>query len=294
MERKQKKISPSEKIAREVKRKLREGRGKGEGRGYKPWIMITETSSHGVSHEIEGWKTGRTHHFLSDLERNVFYVLQWIRNIRDIREQFPLLPLSETIAIAKQLGVRHPGELSIGVPTVMTTDFVVTEATADGRQKLGAIDCKYEIDLANERALEKLDIARCWWQRRNIDWRLVTEREILADLVSNLQFIDGAYHYDDELREAYRESTPHAPPNDVKQLIADLAEQIKAAPKVSLSFTCRKADDRFGFAGSEFFGAGTCLKLVRFALLRRIWRIPMGQRIDPMKPAPNLCFGDEH
>ncbi len=65
---------------------------------------------------------------------------------------------------------------------------------------------------------------------------------------------------------------------------------MKAAPDASLSSICRGCDDRFGFAPAKDFGAGTCLKLARFAFVRRIWRVPMGRRINPMESAQNVRF----
>jgi hypothetical protein len=280
--------SPARGIAREIERKLKEGRGKGSGRNYKPWICVTEISSRGRSHEIEGWKVGRTHHLLSDLERDAFYIFQWTQNITDIREQFPL-PLKQTIAIARQLGVRHPGEQNYGTPIVITLDFLLSKIAANGKKLLEANDCKYTDDL-DERSLEKLEIARRWCEKHNISWALVTEQEIDSELVANLRFIDGAFHYDDELREKYRRSGARAQRFDVGQLVGDLAEQMKAAPDASLSSVCRGCDDRFGFAQAKDFGAGTCLKLARFALVHRIWRVPMGRRINPMEPAQIADF----
>ncbi|MGP7816533.1 TnsA endonuclease N-terminal domain-containing protein [Niallia sp. 01092] len=46
--------------------------------------------------------------------------------IVDIREQFPLLPIEETIIIAEELGIKHPTDPNTGEPVVMTTDFLVT------------------------------------------------------------------------------------------------------------------------------------------------------------------------
>nr|WP_255193827.1 TnsA endonuclease N-terminal domain-containing protein [Brevibacillus laterosporus] len=43
-----------------------------------------------------------------------------------MREQFPLLPLEETIVIANELGINHPTDPKTGSPIVMTTDFLLT------------------------------------------------------------------------------------------------------------------------------------------------------------------------
>jgi len=57
------------------------------------------------------------------LERNYFYLTEYSDVVVDIREQFPLLPLEETIVIAEELGLKHPTNPKTQEPIVMTTDF---------------------------------------------------------------------------------------------------------------------------------------------------------------------------
>lgn len=52
------------------------------------------------SAHLKGIKTNRQHEFLSDLERNHFYLTEYSDFYVDIGEQFPLLPLEETIVIS--------------------------------------------------------------------------------------------------------------------------------------------------------------------------------------------------
>jgi hypothetical protein len=44
----------------------------------------------------------------SQLEVNYFYALEWSESVTDIREQYPLLPLDETLDIAQACGFTHP------------------------------------------------------------------------------------------------------------------------------------------------------------------------------------------
>ncbi len=46
----------------------KEGRGQGTGGNYKPWLTIQDVPSRGRAARPTGWKTGRVHHFLSDIE----------------------------------------------------------------------------------------------------------------------------------------------------------------------------------------------------------------------------------
>lgn len=72
-----------------IARYRKEGRGTGFGADYLPWLEIGDVPSLGRSHRLRGAKTGRVHHFLSDIEVALFYVLDWHDAVSDIREQYP-------------------------------------------------------------------------------------------------------------------------------------------------------------------------------------------------------------
>lgn len=108
-----------------IDRFIKEGRGQGTGSDYLPWLRVQDVPSTGRSTRV-GWTTGRQHTFLSDLERDYFYALDFADEVTDIGEQYPLLPLDETKLIAEKLGVEHPKDPKTGVNIVMTTDFVIT------------------------------------------------------------------------------------------------------------------------------------------------------------------------
>lgn len=109
-----------------IDRFIKEGRGQGAGSDYLPWLRVQDVPSTGRSTRGVGWTTLRQHTFLSDLERDYFYALDYADEVTDIREQYPLLPLEETKLIAENLGVEHPKDPKTGVDIVMTTDFVIT------------------------------------------------------------------------------------------------------------------------------------------------------------------------
>ncbi|MBO2537211.1 TnsD family Tn7-like transposition protein [Rummeliibacillus suwonensis] len=68
-----------------IEKWIKEGRGQGEGENYKPWLEIQDVASNGYATRNLGWKTKRKHHFLSDLELQYFYTLEWSPLILDIR-----------------------------------------------------------------------------------------------------------------------------------------------------------------------------------------------------------------
>ncbi len=169
-----------EKIARYIK----EGRGQGEGIHYKPWLKIQDFPSKGRVHRIKGNKSGRIHHLFSDLERDYFYILDWVEEVLDIREQFPLVR-EETLQIAKEIGINHPVDSSTKTPIVMTTDFLITVRRGNELLLL-ARTIKPSEELQNKRAIEKFEIERVYWQRKSKDWGIVTEHELPGQLCRNL------------------------------------------------------------------------------------------------------------
>ena len=158
-------------------KKLKEGRGSGHGSDYKPWITIQDVPSNGRSTRLRGITVNRQHEFLSDMERNYFLIVEFSDRVKDIKEQYPLLPREETIEISNMLGIKHPTDPNTLVPIVMTTDFFLT-AVKDGKLVRLARTIKSKNDLENTRQLEKFEIERVYWERRGIDWGIVTEAEI--------------------------------------------------------------------------------------------------------------------
>lgn len=125
-----------------IEKWIKEGRGSGVGADYKPCINIL--SSLGRSTRLKGIKTKRQHEFLSDLERNYLYLTEYSDLVVDIREQFPLLPLEETIVIADELGLKHPINPKTHKPVVMTTDFLLTVDKGEGFVELTrTIKCSF-------------------------------------------------------------------------------------------------------------------------------------------------------
>ncbi|MFA2811726.1 TnsA endonuclease N-terminal domain-containing protein [Bacillus mycoides] len=176
----------------EIEKWIKQGRGSGIGADYKPWLKIQDVSSLGRSTRLKGIKTSRQHEFLSDLERNYFYLTEYSDLIIDIREQFPLLPLEETIVIADELGIKHPTNPKTREPIGMTTDFLLTVDKGQGVFEV-ARTVKMKDELLEERVLEKFEIEREYWQRRDIDWGIVTEEEIHKIMARNISYIHDYY-----------------------------------------------------------------------------------------------------
>lgn len=178
-----------------IEKKIKDGRGQGQGIDYKPWLKIQDVSSLGRSTRLKGIKVPRQYEFLSDLERNYFYILEFSDYVVDIREQYPLNG-EDTLIIAEELSLDHPKHPKTQEPIIMTTDFIVTTQRNDQILHT-ARTLKYKNDLADKRVLEKFEIERRYWERQGIDWGIVTEEEIPKNLAQNIALIHCYYELKD-------------------------------------------------------------------------------------------------
>ena len=175
-------------------RYVKEGRGEGRGKDYKPWITIQDFPSIGRASRSPGWKSDRIHHLMSDWESRLFYLLEWSKEVQDIREQYPLLNLDLAMEIAKEMGIEYPRNSKSNTPYVLTTDFMLTVKQGNKLVQI-ARTFKTATDLKKKRAIEKLELEKRYWQKHNIDWAIVTKKEISKIFASNIQWIHPAYNW---------------------------------------------------------------------------------------------------
>lgn len=178
-----------------AKKLMKEGRGQGLGSKYKPWLKIQDVPSLGRVSRIKGIRTERQHEFLSDLERNYFYILDYANDVLDIREQYPLLPIEETQYIAKLLGVEHPKDPKTGEDIVMTTDFFITREIKEGTIDV-ARTIKPKSQLLDKRIIEKFEIERIFWENQGISWAIVTDEDIDKTIAQNIMSFHSYYDID--------------------------------------------------------------------------------------------------
>ncbi|HEX8362607.1 MAG TPA: TnsA endonuclease N-terminal domain-containing protein, partial [Longimicrobium sp.] len=253
--------------------------GEGEGADYKPWLTVRSFGSRGIARRILGRTVDRVHHVFSNLERDCFVLLDWNDAVTDIREQYPLHPIEETLSIADELSYGHPraqrkrkGEW-VTEPVVMTSDFRVTLCgEADPPEVV--ISVKELQELNDVHTLEKLEVERCYWERRGVPWVIVTERELPRALVDNLSFL-----------AAHRAAEGHAVPAPrMREALAVVAAELEAAVSEPTASVCSGCDSRLGLA------PGACLALVWHALATKIWSTDLTFVLNPGRPLA-LDFG---
>ncbi|KAA1057044.1 TnsA endonuclease N-terminal domain-containing protein [Azospirillum argentinense] len=228
----------------------KEGRGKGRGADYKPWLTVQDVPSSGRTHRLRGLKTGRQHHLLSDIEWRFFLLFDWADNVEDIREQFPL-DRATTRRIADETGVRHPTDSATKVHVVMTTDLVV-DVVRDGRLVTLARTVKPSGELAKPRTLEKLEIERRYWTEQRIDWGILTEKEVPIFVATSILWVHG-YGYLDNLSQPY--------PGYYEEKAALIRRELPSWPgQLPLGRFCTEMDNQLGME------RGVALFLVRYLL----------------------------
>jgi hypothetical protein len=173
-----------------VQRFIREGRGQGAGRSYRPWLQIQDVPSLGRSHRPYGIKSKRVHHLLSDGEWKCFLKLEGDAGVQEIREQFPMDRLT-TFRLAQKLGVRHPRTMD-GTPYVMTLDFLVTVSGADGAM-LVPYTFKYDPETLSPREQELMVITRAFWREHGVELQLIDQAFFDERFNQNYHSVRG-YH----------------------------------------------------------------------------------------------------
>ncbi|MFA6939508.1 MAG: TnsA endonuclease N-terminal domain-containing protein [Clostridiaceae bacterium] len=250
----------------DIDKLIKEGRGNGVGSEYKPWIRIQDVPSLGRSTRLKGIKTGRQHEFLSDMEKNYFYLLEYSDYVMDIREQFPLLPIEETLTIAKELGIKHPSDPKTGEYIVMTTDFLITKEE-EGKIVNVARTIKAKDELLSRRIIEKFYIENVYWERSGISWGIVTEQEINKVIAENISFFRSYY----EIKSL--DTFADIKESDFQDLILEYIKRIIDS-KQSVRKVSRIFDE------DMILSKGTGIAIFKYLLARKIIEIDLTEAIN--------------
>ncbi len=252
-------------------RYVKEGRGKGRGKDYKPWITIQDFPSVGRASRAPGWKSDRPHHLMSDWESRLFYIFEWSKEVQDIREQYPLLDLDLAMEIAKEMEIKYPVNRKNNTPYVLTTDFMLT-VEQDNKSVQIARTFKTTKELGKKRTIEKLELERRYWQKHNIDWAIVTEQEISTTFASNIQWIHSDYHW--KLSEEQNNENCYYLSNILKERLSSNKSKISAIT------TALDKDMNLEI--------GTCLSLFKHLVSRKEIVVDMFQAKIAAHPAVNI------
>ncbi|UZW12832.1 TnsA endonuclease C-terminal domain-containing protein [Clostridium pasteurianum] len=155
---------------------------------YVPGIKIQDFATRGRVSRIKGKTTNRVYHLLSDLETNVFYLLDFEGKITDIKEHYPLLDLHEVVEDLSDIKLEKFKNKKTGEEYTFTTTFVIT-LKGDGEEKYLALSVRNETELYRDLLLEKLEVERRYWSKKRIRWSIITNKDISMTKVDNIKWL---------------------------------------------------------------------------------------------------------
>ncbi len=246
-----------------IEKRIEEGRCKKDGKDYIPWYKVQDVASAGVSLKTFSPLTKRQHHLLSRLESNYFYILEWSEKVIDIKEQYAILDIDETIEIASSLGYKHPFDPKTRNIVPITTDFLI-EIERDGKNVFLSRTLKYTKDLT-KRTLQKFEIEKTYWKRRGIDWGIVTEQMIDKNIIDNIIWIRKAKSID---------GIPDLDTNKVSFIEQILWNEIETNNRRIVDIATKVTSDLGLLPGTGLF-------VIRHLLANKIWRVAMNKPINP-------------
>lgn len=219
-----------------VERRIAEGRGRGEGASYRPWIETRDVSSSGRKHLVTGSRFGREIHLLSDIEFRLFLMLEWADNVIELREQYPL-ELDLTLLVAQKLEIKHPTYPGTSDPAVMTVDFMVT-TTATTEKKYIAFNAKADSEADDARSMEKLEIQRTALEAMQVGHFIVFGSMLPKQKTANLEWIRGA-----NLKPGELEQWPGYFDEMAQRFMLHLQYARHASPTSTLMQSCGEFDE---------------------------------------------------
>lgn len=262
-----------------LNRWIKEGRGQGEGKDYKPWITVTDFPSQGRCARVKGIKTGRIHHFLSDIQREYFYLLEFdeANIISDIREFYPLLDFDDVVQDTQDLKTHYFKNKNTGFPYVLTTTFLITIKSPNGGIEYIARSVKAASELERKTTLEKLEMERRYWEVKSIDWSIITEKDINSVKVKNIEWVLSSIHVISDMGLSEQE---------IIELGAVLQLRLYSNKDSSIRSIVT------GFEVDYALGEGLGLFLFRYLVAIKAVKLNMSIPIDLNSPAKVIKFDE--
>ncbi|MCP8899909.1 TnsA endonuclease N-terminal domain-containing protein [Gilvimarinus xylanilyticus] len=150
---------------------------------YEPYFLVQDIPSSGIKVKTRYFSdSNRIVHLLSMNEMFAYQMISWNPDIVECYEQFAI-PIEESVAIAIELGVKHPLHSDTQVPAIQTIDFVCIHK--DG--EMSAIAVKEHSALDNFRTQEKLAIQEAYCQLNDIKFTILDSSTLKSQQCENLE-----------------------------------------------------------------------------------------------------------
>lgn len=201
-------------------------------------------------------------------------MLEWEDTVIDIREHYPLLDVEDTIKEKADLRFDLFIDKDSGVPYVINTNFLITVKNNDANNLYIARTVKMATELEKKNTLERLEIERRYWTAKNVDYGIVTQKQIFNIFSKNIEWVHPSlYSYQD--RGFSQE--------DMMYMSGVLIERL-----VDSTHSIRKITSDFD---KEFnYESGTGLFVFKFLIASKQIDIDMMSPIDINTGSPEICI----
>lgn len=255
-----------------LQRYIKEGRGQGEYESYKGFTQIHDFGSLGRSSRIRTWKCNRVVHLLSDIETRYFYLTEFDDSILQVKEHFPLMNYEDVVGEQEDIDIKKFKDKQSGFPYVLTTTFLITFKKNDGSTYDVARSVKASHELEKKTVIERFELIRRYFEKKEVSWGLVTQKEIPFVKAKNIEWIHPA---------RFLEETTDFNKDDISYLTQILIESLYKKTRAIREITS-------SFDAQLNLEAGSGLLLLKHLLATKQIKIDMDKKIDLNKSAEVL------
>ncbi len=191
-------------------------------RKHKVSLKVTTFSSKGRATRIYGYKTKKIHHLQSDNQLRTFLILEWSDMVKDIEENVELKDLEKTIYNVENLRLDKFRDKETGKLYKLHTNFLITINRSNIEEQV-AISVKSLSEIERKTVIEKMEIEKRYWKTKDINFYVITEKEIDKQLVENIIWarevlIDKSI----ENKEEFSEKLYYFLQNNMEKRLADV------------------------------------------------------------------------
>ena len=195
-------------------------------------------------------------------------MFEWDDEIVDIREHYPLLDLVEVVKDNKDL--KQEFFTNKEPPYILTTTFLLTLRN----RKYIARTIKSAGELEKKSVLERLEIERRYWAAKQIDFGIITQKEIPTKMVKNIEWIHSSLYTYEE-----RGLTENSLENYCNILIDKFRDNKHSIRKITSDF------DK-----ENNVSDGTGLFIFKYLLASKHIYIDMNESIDITESRPKIII----
>lgn len=247
-----------------LQRYIKEGRGQGEYESYKGFTQIHDFGSLGRSSRIRTWKCNRVVHLLSDIESRFFYLTEYNDSILQVKEHFPLYDFENVVGEQEDIDIRKFKDKQSGFPYILTTTFLISVKGKDGNTFDVARSVKASHELEKKTVIERFELIRRYFEKKEVNWGLVTQKEIPLIKAKNIEWIHPA---------RFLEETTDFSKDDISYLTQILMESFYKNTRTIREITS-------SFDAQLNLEAGSGLLLFKHLLAIKQIMIDMNKKID--------------